>query len=94
MEKNSSPIGALMRALIRAYQLLISPWLGPRCRFYPSCSAYALEALEQHGLARGGILALYRLGRCHPGCAGGYDPVPVRTIRCASLEQVPDLHDR
>jgi putative membrane protein insertion efficiency factor len=94
MAKNSNPVGTLMRGLIRAYQLLISPWLGPRCRFYPSCSAYALEALEQHGLARGAILALYRLGRCHPGCAGGYDPVPVRTIRCPSLEQAPDLHDR
>jgi uncharacterized protein len=94
MAKNSNPIGALMRGLIRAYQVLISPWLGPRCRFYPSCSAYALEALEQHGLARGGLLALCRLGRCHPGCAGGYDPVPVRTQPLASLEQAPDLHDR
>jgi putative membrane protein insertion efficiency factor len=83
-----------MRGLIRAYQLLISPWLGPRCRFYPSCSTYALEALEQHGLARGGILALRRLARCHPGCAGGYDPVPVRTRPLASHEQASELHER
>jgi len=94
MAKDSSPIGALMRGLIRAYQLLISPWLGPRCRFYPSCSTYALEALEQHGLARGGILALRRLARCHPGCAGGYDPVPVRTRPLASHEQASELHER
>jgi putative membrane protein insertion efficiency factor len=83
-----------MRGLIRAYQLLVSPWLGPRCRFYPSCSQYALEALEQHGLGRGGLLALYRLARCHPGCAGGYDPVPVQAHPLTSLEQVCDLHDR
>jgi putative membrane protein insertion efficiency factor len=83
-----------MRALIRAYQLLISPWLGPRCRFYPSCSHYALEALEHHGLARGALLALYRLARCHPGCAGGYDPVPVQAHALTSLEQASDLHDR
>jgi putative membrane protein insertion efficiency factor len=62
--------------LIRAYQLCISPWLGSHCRFYPSCSQYALEAVREHGSARGGWLALRRLLRCHPFHSGGYDPVP------------------
>jgi putative membrane protein insertion efficiency factor len=61
---------------IRLYQLLISPLLGPRCRFYPSCSAYAVEALTSHGALRGTWLALRRLGRCHPWNPGGVDPVP------------------
>jgi putative membrane protein insertion efficiency factor len=67
---------ALLRLLIRGYQRLLSPMLGPRCRFYPSCSHYALEALELHGSARGSWLALRRLLRCHPLHPGGYDPVP------------------
>jgi uncharacterized protein len=66
----------LIRSLIRLYQLVISPWLGPRCRFYPSCSHYALEALDGHGALRGSWLALKRLARCHPFNPGGYDPVP------------------
>lgn len=68
--------------LIRGYQIVISPWLGPRCRFYPSCSSYALESLEQHGLLRGGWLAARRLCRCHPFHAGGLDPVP----RCTAVQ--------
>ena len=63
-------------ALIRGYQILISPWLAPRCRYYPTCSQYALEAVQLHGAMRGGWLALKRLGRCHPLREGGYDPVP------------------
>ena len=66
----------LIRFLIRAYQLLLSPWLGANCRFYPSCSHYALEAVHEHGSLRGGWLALRRLSRCHPFHSGGYDPVP------------------
>jgi putative membrane protein insertion efficiency factor len=62
--------------LIRIYQWTVSPLLGPRCRFYPSCSQYAHEALLRFGLLRGGWLALKRLGRCHPWHAGGIDPVP------------------
>ncbi|HTT04554.1 MAG TPA: membrane protein insertion efficiency factor YidD [Steroidobacteraceae bacterium] len=67
---------AFLRILIRGYQLLVSPMLGPRCRFHPSCSHYALEAIETHGAARGSWLALRRLLRCHPLHPGGYDPVP------------------
>ena len=63
--------------LIRAYQLILSPWLGPRCRFYPSCSCYAHTAIQEHGAMRGAWLALRRLLRCHPFHEGGYDPVPV-----------------
>lgn len=65
-------------ALIRLYQLLVSPWLGGNCRFEPTCSAYAVEALERHGVLRGGWLALKRIGRCHPWGGSGYDPVPPR----------------
>jgi len=62
--------------LIRAYQYAISPLLGNRCRFHPSCSDYAIEALDRHGFARGVWLAIRRVGRCHPWHPGGYDPVP------------------
>ncbi|PQA83498.1 membrane protein insertion efficiency factor YidD [Limnohabitans sp. TS-CS-82] len=61
---------------VRAYRLFLSPWLGSACRFEPTCSVYALEALSQHGAAHGSYLTLRRLGRCHPWCAGGQDPVP------------------
>jgi putative membrane protein insertion efficiency factor len=62
--------------LINIYKLTISPLIGPRCRFYPSCSQYAARAIQTHGSARGSYLALKRLLRCHPWHAGGYDPVP------------------
>ena len=62
--------------LIRAYQVAVSPMLGSRCRFHPSCSEYAMEALRRHGLFRGLWLAVRRIGRCHPWHPGGYDPVP------------------
>ena len=65
-------------ALVRGYRLLLSPWLGSACRFTPTCSAYALEALERHGAVAGSALTLHRLARCHPWCAGGHDPVPAR----------------
>lgn len=64
--------------LVRAYQKLVSPLLGPRCRFAPSCSHYAVEALQEHGPLRGGWLAVRRIGRCHPWNPGGHDPVPRR----------------
>ncbi len=66
----------VIRLMIRLYQLLLSPLLGPRCRFYPSCSQYALDALDEYGVWRGSWLALKRLARCHPLHPGGYDPVP------------------
>lgn len=66
----------ILQTLIRGYQLIISPWLGPRCRFHPSCSHYAHEALAEHGTLRGSWLALRRLARCHPWHPGGVDPVP------------------
>ena len=62
--------------LIRAYQLTISPMLGNRCRFHPSCSEYSMEALRRHGLIKGLWLAVRRIGSCHPWHPGGYDPVP------------------
>ncbi len=62
--------------LIRTYQLLLSPLLGNHCRFYPSCSQYAVEAIERHGAWRGSLLAVRRLLRCHPWHPGGIDPVP------------------
>jgi hypothetical protein len=61
---------------IRTYQKLISPILGPRCRFYPTCSNYAITALKKHGIIKGGALSIKRLLRCHPFNKGGYDPVP------------------
>jgi putative membrane protein insertion efficiency factor len=62
--------------LIHGYRLFISPLFPPRCRFYPTCSAYALEAIQRFGAIKGTILTVQRLGRCHPWHAGGYDPVP------------------
>jgi uncharacterized protein len=65
-------------ALVRGYQKFISPGLPPSCRFYPSCSQYALEALQRHGALKGTLLAARRLTRCHPFNPGGEDPVPER----------------
>ena len=65
-----------LMALIRVYQLTVSPLLGPRCRFTPGCSAYAMEAIDRHGAVRGTWLAIRRLLRCHPWGSAGFDPVP------------------
>ncbi|MBU3649573.1 MAG: membrane protein insertion efficiency factor YidD [Limnohabitans sp.] len=74
----------LLIFLVKAYRLLLSPWLGSACRFTPTCSAYALEALERHGAAQGGWMTTRRLLRCHPWCAGGHDPVPEQAPRLFS----------
>ena len=66
----------LLIAIVRAYQYLLSPWWGSQCRFTPTCSHYAIEALERHGVLGGSWLATRRILRCHPWSAGGYDPVP------------------
>jgi len=63
-------------ALIKLYQVIISPWLGPQCRYNPTCSAYGVEALKKYGLFKGGWLTLKRIARCHPWGKHGYDPVP------------------
>lgn len=76
MEKNLSPLQIVAIKLVRFYQLLISPILGPRCRFNPSCSHYAIEAIKVHGIVIGGWLTLKRILKCHPLHPGGDDPVP------------------
>ena len=82
---------AALAFLIRIYQWTVSPLLGPRCRFYPSCSHYAHEAVLRFGVRQGGWLALKRLGRCHPWHAGGFDPVPTATH---PLGYTPHAHDQ
>jgi uncharacterized protein len=72
---------ALLLICVRAYRLFFSPWLGSACRFEPSCSAYALDALQKHGAGVGGSLIVWRLFRCGPWCAGGCDPVPQEKLR-------------
>ncbi|MBE3032877.1 MAG: membrane protein insertion efficiency factor YidD [Actinobacteria bacterium] len=72
----------ILIAFLRVYQCTISPLLGPRCRYYPSCSNYAVEALREHGAVRGLGLATWRLLRCNPFSNGGYDPVPPRHKGC------------
>jgi uncharacterized protein len=69
-------LGLTMRGLIRAYQLLVAPLLPPSCRYYPSCSHYAAQAIARHGPWQGALLGLRRLLRCHPWGGAGYDPVP------------------
>ena len=66
----------LMLLVIRAYRYLLSPWWGNQCRFEPTCSEYAMQAIEEHGSLRGSWLALRRLTKCHPWHRGGFDPVP------------------
>lgn len=71
-----SPLAHLVAIPIRAYRLVLSPWVGMHCRFRPTCSEYALDALAAHGAMRGSLLAARRILRCRPGASSGYDPVP------------------
>lgn len=73
---DTSRMKKFLKFLIRGYQLLLSPIMGGACRFTPSCSVYASEAIDKHGALKGTILAIKRIARCHPLCDGGYDPVP------------------
>jgi putative membrane protein insertion efficiency factor len=84
----------LVAILIKGYRYAISPLFGQHCRFHPSCSAYALTAIESHGLGRGGLLALRRLGKCHPWHAGGFDPVPDHNIDQCINENAAIVTDR
>jgi len=79
-------------ALLRAYKWLVSPLLGPACRYVPSCSEYAMEAVARYGVVRGGMKAAWRLARCHPLSKGGFDPVVSRQLPVASGNQ-PDVGD-
>ena len=81
MASASRIVGFGMTSAIRAYQLLLAPVLPPSCRFYPSCSHYAAEAIVLHGPWRGSLLAIKRLLRCHPWGSSGYDPVPLGPVR-------------
>lgn len=85
----------LLIGLIRFYRYFLSPWLGARCPYEPTCSAYALEALQRHGAAAGSLLAGGRLLRCHPWCLGGPDPVPGQPPRLFSrlLARHPQEHN-
>lgn len=71
-----TPLAHLVALPVRAYRLLLSPWVGHGCRYQPTCSAYALDALERHGALKGTVLTIRRIGRCHPLGGSGYDPVP------------------
>jgi putative membrane protein insertion efficiency factor len=73
--------------IVRLYQVAISPWTPPACRFMPTCSAYAIGAIERHGALRGSWMALRRIGRCHPFGGQGYDPVPGQHDAAASTER-------
>jgi uncharacterized protein len=85
--RKPSAAARLLAVAVVGYQRFVSPLLGPHCRFYPSCSAYALEAVRVHGAARGSWLAVRRLSRCHPFHPGGLDPVPpARTATAADAE--------
>ena len=77
-----------MLGLIRVYQIVLSPWLGPACRYSPSCSEYAALAIERHGALRGTWLGLRRILRCHPWGGSGYDPVPERDARAREGERL------
>ena len=79
---------SILHWLIRFYQIALSPLLVPRCRYIPTCSQYALEAVHRYGAIKGGWLAVNRVCRCHPWGGSGYDPVPAKAIRFISFQQI------
>ena len=83
----SRAINVVLMGVVKAYRFFLSPWLGSACRFTPTCSQYALQALDRHGPAAGSYLAARRLLRCHPACAGGHDPVPEQAPRLFSFSK-------
>jgi putative membrane protein insertion efficiency factor len=84
---------AAVLALLRAYQYVLSPWVGGACRFWPTCSEYSREAIERHGVLQGGWMTVARLARCHPYGRGGVDPVPATfRLRCWCGEE--EAHGR
>jgi putative membrane protein insertion efficiency factor len=87
-------VNKILIAFIKVYQYTISPLLGPRCRYYPSCSNYAVDALREHGALRGLGLATWRLLRCNPFSNGGYDPVPPRRKGCEHEHCEPNMSAR
>jgi uncharacterized protein len=90
-ERRLSGPGRILVALVQGYRRFLSPALPPRCRFYPSCSAYALEALQLHGALRGSWLTVRRLSKCHPFHAGGFDFVPGSQAEGAIASHGPDV---
>ena len=80
----------LLVLMVRFYQLFISPVLGPRCRFYPTCSSYMIEAIQLHGPIKGTLLGLKRIGRCHPGSDGGIDPVPGSELETSYQQELAE----
>lgn len=89
MSTRPGPAARALLALVRAYRYAISPLLGPRCRYLPTCSAYGLEALERHGALRGGWLTVRRVARCHPFVEGGHDPVPPARSPSGTMQRSP-----
>ncbi len=86
------PVTAILQGLVRGYQLLISPVLPGSCRFYPTCSHYAMDAFEYHGPFKGGWLALRRISRCHPWGGSEFDPVPGSRMAAQASEQDRQHH--
>ncbi|QSX37280.1 membrane protein insertion efficiency factor YidD [Shewanella sedimentimangrovi] len=82
MAQTQSPLQWLTIGLVRGYQIFISPLLGPKCRFHPTCSHYAIEAIQVHGTVKGCWFAAKRILKCHPLHPGGSDPVPPKKDRC------------
>ena len=87
-------IKRLLLILLKGYRLLLSPWLGSACRFEPTCSLYAMQAIETHDALAGSYLTLARLVRCHPWCEGGADPVPASKPKLFSRFVSPPIHEK